>query len=249
MRISKTLIAVLGLALSAIPARADLSTWTASTAPGHDSADGPLSAQAIFTTSNGQITITLSNELAASVFRSPGQAVSDLSFSLSNSLGTLGAFGAAGQFGDISHDKNTLGLVKYVSTDDSTGNSTPVRWFANGSLDPSAGFIKLETIGGGQPSQMIAPTIADGGTYTNANKGLANFNSFVIGPATFTIAFSGITADTTVSSVSFSFGTSPDYFLDGTKLPQPIPEPSTLVIAGLGVLGFLSYGMRRRSTN
>jgi hypothetical protein len=28
--------------------------------------------------------------------------------------------------------------------------------------------------------------------------------------------------------------------------PKPIPEPSTLAIAGLGALGFVGYGLRRR---
>lgn len=32
----------------------------------------------------------------------------------------------------------------------------------------------------------------------------------------------------------------------GTPIPTPIPEPSTLAIAGLGALGFLGYGLRRR---
>jgi hypothetical protein len=30
--------------------------------------------------------------------------------------------------------------------------------------------------------------------------------------------------------------------------PPPIPEPSTLVLAGLGTLGFLGYAVRRHVT-
>jgi hypothetical protein len=30
--------------------------------------------------------------------------------------------------------------------------------------------------------------------------------------------------------------------------PNPVPEPSTLAIAGLGALGFIGFGLRRRLT-
>jgi hypothetical protein len=35
-------------------------------------------------------------------------------------------------------------------------------------------------------------------------------------------------------------------FQYGTALSTPVPEPSTLAIAGLGALGFVTYGLRRR---
>jgi len=100
----------------------------------------------------------------------------------------------------------------------------------------------LEAIGGGQPSQMIAPSIADAGQYTNANNGLQNFNSYVIGPATFTLELSGVTPNTTVTGAQFSFGTGPDHFVTG------VPEPSTLVLAVIGGLGVVGMARWKRRT-
>jgi hypothetical protein len=47
-----------------------------------------------------------------------------------------------------------------------------------------------------------------------------------------------------LSNVSLGFGTGPDKILDATVVP-PVPEPSTLDIAGLGALGFIGYGLRQ----
>src|SRR6266550_3767149 len=58
--------------------------------------DGPVSASAAFTTSSGLLSVTITNTLAASTIISAGQAVSDLSFTLSNAPGTLGATTATG---------------------------------------------------------------------------------------------------------------------------------------------------------
>jgi hypothetical protein len=102
----------------------------------------------------------------------------------------------------------------------------------------------MEAIGGGQPSQMILPS---GGSFTNANASITGgqFNPFVVGPASFTLAFSGITAATTVTAATFSFGTGPDFFIPGVLVPGPI------VGAGLPGLvaacaGLLVLARRRR---
>ena len=79
------LLVAMGCALGLQPAAAAtvtlLGTGTGS--------DGALGASAQFITSANSLTVTLSNTLAASVIRSAGQTVSDLSFTLSNAPGTL----------------------------------------------------------------------------------------------------------------------------------------------------------------
>lgn len=229
-------VALVGI-VSLIPAaHATSITFNASGTGG----DGALSASAAFVTSAGQLQVTLTNTLAASVIRSAGQALSDISFTLSNAPGTLGSMTASGQEGNV----NGSGVVTYTS-------GSPVRFLGEGPPPPGGtGFfsitgntIVMEAIGGGQPSQMIIPSLANGGTYSNVNTGFQNFDPYTIGSATFTLNLSGVTSSTTISNVNFSFGTGPDTFLPGTPTP-PVPEPSSLLMLGTGIAG--AAGMLRR---
>jgi hypothetical protein len=144
------------------------------------SASGPLSASAQFTTSAGHIDVILTNTLAPSAIISAGQALSDISFTLSNAPGTQGTLTAAGQQGNIAG--TTPGVVTFT-----TGN--PVRFIGQGPAPPSGSgtftvtgnTILMEALGGGQPSQMILPSVANGGTYPNSNASLTNFNPSTIG--------------------------------------------------------------------
>jgi hypothetical protein len=70
-------IFALGLAL-APAARATVVSFSAS----GSGSDGPLGADAQFTTGAGFIDITLTNDLAANVIKSAGQALSDISFTV-----------------------------------------------------------------------------------------------------------------------------------------------------------------------
>src|SRR5215471_2856038 len=159
--------------------------------------DGPLSASATFTVSDGKIIVTLTNTLSAALFVSAGQALSDISFTLGNAPGNLTGSSASGQFGDTSGTPNVT--VTYVATDTFNGDATPLRWLGQGPPPPGGmGFfsiagntITMEAIGGGSPSQMISPFVADGGHYPAGNNGLQQQNSYVIGSATFELDPSG----------------------------------------------------------
>jgi hypothetical protein len=199
-----------------------------------------LSASAAFTTSQGQLTVTLTNLLTPAQIISAGQALSDVSFNLSNAAGTVGATSASGQLGNIAG--TTPGIVADISGD-------PTRWLGaggQGSFSVSGNTVTLETIGGGQPTEMILPFVANGGAYANLNSSVLNFNPSVIGPATFTLALSGVTGDTTITGVTFSFGTGPDTFIPvGGNPPPPVPEPTSIALLGTGMAGLAAIVRRR----
>src|SRR5205807_10569091 len=87
--------------------------------------DGALAANADFTTSSGLLSVTITDTLTASQIRSAGQPVSDLSFTLSNAPGTLGATSAMGQLANI----GAGGTVTDVA-------GTPLRWLGQGPPPP-----------------------------------------------------------------------------------------------------------------
>lgn len=248
-RLFLLLIALLGLALIPPSSRAEMFVASGT------GSDGSLSASADFTFGAGTLTVTLTNTLLNSVIRSNGQGLSDFSFTLSNAPGALGSTSASGQFGNI--DGN--GKVTYASSDSRTGDTSPVRWLGVGGgsfgINATTRTISLEAIGGGKPSQMIAPYLANGSSYTNANKGLRQMSSWLIGPATFTLHLSGVTAATTVTAATFSFGTGPDTKLTGSLVPPShptgvpdaaVPAPPSFVLLGCGSVGLAVMLVRPR---
>jgi hypothetical protein len=238
---SKLYVAALTLAL------APATSWALAISFGGSgtTAGLPLGARADFTTSANEIDLVLTNTLGIGDIRSSVQAISDITFTIVPSVVPLTGTGtAAGQFGDLTGNP-TPGIVTYQTTDSQTGNTTPIRWIAG--FSNTGTTITLEALGGGMPSQMILPFIANGGTYTNANNGIQNFNSYVIGPGTFDLSIPGITADTTITSVTFSFGTgtgAETVTIPGTPLPS-VPEPATLGLIGLG-LAALGLSRKRK---
>jgi hypothetical protein len=230
------LCAALLTVVGASSSQAGTIIWTAN----GSGSDGALSAEADFTITKGQIQVTITNLLNPATIISIGQAVSDLSFTLSNAPGTNSSNTASGQLVTVSS-----GSVTDVS-------GSPGRWVGLelGGFAISGNTINLEAIGHGRPTELILPS--DGGAgYADANSSIGVHSPDTDGPATFTLNLSGVTTSTTISNVTFSFGTGPDTPLTGTPgvVPgdaSPVPEPPTALMGGIAMLILGAFGWARK---
>jgi hypothetical protein len=231
-------VALGALILGTSPCQADISLWTVS----NSTVGGqPVDASALITTGAGTVDITLTNRLSPSQIISSSQMISDVRFILSNNPGTYsaGSSSATGTTGNLDSSGNVI-----LPT---TTGSVP-RWLGQGPPPPggqgtppsvnSNGTVALRVLGGGAPYDLILPS---GTSFPNANSSVIGDNPSVLGPLTIHLALSGVTAATTVTSAFISFST------QGTEVQATlVPEPSTLLIAAVGGIGFVGYGLRRR---
>jgi hypothetical protein len=208
---------------------------------GSTTTDGSVSAEALFTTNNGSITLTLSN-----LFQNPnadGQLISAISFDVS---------GASGSGSLTTVNSGLIGTISPAGSYTAAGSDLLTRWKAS----ESGTTINLTTLSGGKPNRLlIGPDSAGGftmaGLYDNANPSILQHNLSVLGSATFDITIPGVTDTSTLSDVVFQFGTEAGRNLvpgepRGPGTP-PLPEPSTLLVwTGLGVLGLVMARRRHQ---
>ena len=209
-----------------------------------------LDATATFNVTAGQVVITLTNNLPTNITNlSSAEAISGIAFTLGSTSGSV-SYSASGSSvaGQLANIDGT-NLVTYESGD-------PLRWLGQGASGgtgtvPSVtgSTVTVNVLGGGKPSELIAPNFTDSTTYSNLNSSIQM--PVVIHTLTLTLDLTGVLANTTVTSATVSFGTAPEYSLTGT--PTAVPEPSTavLLLTALAPIGLVRYVRRhgRRTTS
>jgi hypothetical protein len=114
--------------------------------------------------------------------------------------------------------------------------------------NPSSGTLLLDVLAGpahaGPAHTIIGPPGA-GGTYSAAVGSIAGngpHNPFLFGTVSFTLNVPGLTADSAINDVVFSFGTTDGNNVTGVPGVQEVPEGGTTVIllgAALSGLGLI----------
>jgi hypothetical protein len=215
-----------GLVLFASVPGVHANTITFVTPSGATTSGGPVDASATFTTGAGFVDITLT-DLEANP-KDVAQLLSDLDFVLSDgaTMGTLAS--SSGQ--EITVASNgTFTLGSTVSTG----------WGLNNNV---GGGLQLDALGFIGPEHLIIGPPGAGSMYSNANSSIAGngpHNPFLNQTATFVVDVTGVTADTTITRATFSFGTTP-----GINVPGTVPEPSSLL--SLLMLGGAGLVFRKR---
>lgn len=181
----------------------------------------PVSVAATFVTLTGEVQISLVNNTVNPT--SVIQNLSDLVFVLSTGQTS----------GTLSPSSGSSGIARTVA---SNGTFTDGGTVAAGWVPSSTGTgLKLDDLaaGGAGPQHTLIGLPNGSNVYSNANGSIAGngpHNPFLFGPVTFDLLVPGVTADSSISSVTFSFGT------DSTDLGlapgAPVPEPTTLLLFG-----------------
>jgi hypothetical protein len=215
------------------PAQADLFSFATPT--GATTSGGPVSATAGFNTMANSISITLTNLQANPT--DIAQTLSDLVFTVGGGASLTGSSQTGATSQEITVNSGGTFTVGPTLT-----TAAAVGWPYSSTA--TVGTLNVLTGPGhaGPAHEIIGPP-GSGGTYSNANGSIAGngpHNPFLNQTASFTITGPGITAATTITAVTFSFGTGNE-----TVTGIPVPEPATFSVAACGAIAFIAYGWSR----
>jgi hypothetical protein len=200
--------------------------------------------------SSGQVNVAtqftlLSNEIDVSIWNYQTNVVGDLS--------TLNSIDFVLSGGETSGSiTGRLGIERTINTGGTyTDTAFTTGW---GLLFPSPHFangLTLTAITGGTPHEIIiGPPNADG-KYDTANNSILNHDPLLATPnqatpVKFVLSIPGVTTTTTITAITYDFGTDRTAFVD-PGLVDLSPEPGSWCLIGTG-LALLGIGWRRRRT-
>jgi len=216
----------------AFAVRSHADSFAFATPGGSSTGGGPVSASAVLTTSAGQISITLMDLQANPT--DIAQTISNLDFVLSSGITTGTLTSSSGQ--QITVNSNGTFTI---------GPTTSTGWGLNQNVN---GGLQLDALGFVGPAGLIIGPPGGGGVYNNANGSIAGnapHNPLINQTATFVISNASITSSTSVTSVTFSFGTTAGVNVAGVPDSTAVPEPTTLTLVAIGLL-FLGVRARTR---
>jgi len=219
------------LSVLAFTVAANAATVTFDTLPGATSAGGPVSAEAVFTTSLNTLTITLRDLLADP--GNVGQLLSDLQFVLSTGQTSGSLTSGSGQARTVAANGSFT-----------NGGTVAAGWVLENSV--SGGLRLCDLCGGAAgPAHTIIGGPNGSNVYGNANSSIAGngpHNPFLAGDVTFVLNIAGVTTSSTVTGGFFSFGTTEG---DNIRFGS-VPEPVSSALVGTGLIGLFFLGRRAR---
>ena len=210
-------MAVVAAAVGLLSACTAQATLVYTTPSGSTTSGGGVNAEADISLSSGQMTITLYNYETS--INSVAQCISGISFNITGGSGSTSLVGAP-----------TGTLIDIVSGGSySTVSGPNSHW---GVLNTGGAVnLSIYNVGGAPNDQIIGPV-----PYTSVNSSVtANHQPMFMGSATFVVDYTGISANSSISNLTFLFGTTPgvDTVAGTPGTPTSVPEPSTVVAGAL----------------
>jgi hypothetical protein len=201
---------------------------------------GNLAASADFALSGSTLTVTLTNTSTHDVLV-PTDVLTGLGFHTTHTLTPVSASlnGSSVFYGSLAAAGVGAGW-QYKSGLSFHGFNSGISTVGFGIFGPDGNFaspaVKVDGLDYG--------ILSAGDNTATGNTGVTGHGPLIKNSVQFTLtAASGFSLSELGNSVVFQYGTA----LSDTHFnPPPVPEPSTMAIAGLGALGFVAYRLRRR---